>query len=116
VQRNREETWTLFSATYFAAFFWYTYDHFSQASEEPFDLIKALRKQNPVAKDLAKHLFIFLKHIRLIKELIEFAVSVIILSIFLDNYSLNTYNKPHLSSPKAYNFNNDTVFAPDTVF
>jgi hypothetical protein len=65
---------------------------------------------------LAEHLSIFLKHIRLIKKLIEFAVPVIASSIFLDNYPLDTHNKPHLSSPKAHNSNDDTVFVPDTVF
>ncbi|KAH8650337.1 acyl transferase/acyl hydrolase/lysophospholipase [Tricladium varicosporioides] len=99
VRRNREETRTLFSATHFVALFRYACDHFSQASEEPFDLIKASRKQNPVAKDLAGHLSIFLKHIRSTKELIEFAVPVIASSILLDNYPPDTH-----------------MFAPDTVF
>lgn len=116
VRRNREETRTLFSATHFAALFRYACDHFSQASEEPFDFIKASRKQNPVAKDLAEHLSIFLKHIRSMKELIEFAISVIASRIFLDNYPPDTHSKPHLSSPKAHNSNDDIVFAPDTVF
>jgi len=97
VRRNREETRTLFSATHFAALFRYACDHFSQASEEPFDLIKASRKQNPVAKDLAEHLSIFLTHIQSVKELIEFAVPVIASSIFLDNYPPDTHSKLRLS-------------------
>ena len=97
--KGSDETRTLFSATHFAALFRYACGHFSQASEEPFDLIKASRKQNPVAKDLAEHLSIFLKHIRSVKELIEFAVPVIASSIFLDNYPPDTHSKlPFLSS------------------
>ncbi|KAH7333190.1 hypothetical protein BKA65DRAFT_403721, partial [Rhexocercosporidium sp. MPI-PUGE-AT-0058] len=61
-----------------------------------FDFIKALRKQNPITKDLIKHLFIYLKYIKLVKELIEFTVLIIASSIFLNNYSLNTYNKLQL--------------------
>jgi hypothetical protein len=101
---------------HFAAFFRYACDYFSQVSKELFDLTKASRKKNPVAKNLAEHLSIFLKHIRSIKELIEFAVLVIISSILLDNYPLDTYSKLYLSSPKAHNSNDNIVFAPDTVF
>jgi hypothetical protein len=94
VRRNREDTRTLFSATHFDALFRYACDHFSQPSEGLFDFIKASRKQNPVAEDLAEHLSIFLKHIKSAKELTEFAVPVIASSILLDNYPPETHSKP----------------------
>ena len=93
VRRNREDARTLFSATHFAALFRYACDHISQTLEGPFDFIKASRKQNPIAEDLAEHLSIFLKHIKSTKELIEFAVPVIASSILLDNYPPDTHCK-----------------------
>jgi hypothetical protein len=94
VRRNKEDARTLFSATHFAALFRYACDYFSQTSEGLFDFIKASRKQNPVAKDLAEHLSIFLKHIKSAKELTEFAAPVIASSILLDNYPPDTHSKP----------------------
>jgi hypothetical protein len=96
VRKNRENTRTLFSVTHFDALFRYAYDHFSQPFKGLFDFIKALRKQNPIAKDLAKHLSIFLKYIKSAKELIKFAVPVIASSILLNNYPPETYSKPQL--------------------
>jgi hypothetical protein len=100
VRRNREDTRTLFSARHFAALFQYACDHFSQGSEEPFSFIKASRKQNPIAEDLAKHISNFLKHIKLAKELMEFAAPVIASSFLLDNYPPESHSKQHLSIPK----------------
>jgi hypothetical protein len=102
VRSNREGDRTLFSATHFTALFRYACDHFSQASEEPFDFIKASRKQNPIAKDLAEHLSIFLKHMKSAKELTEFAAPIIASSILLDNYPPDTHSKllfSHSPSP-----------------
>ncbi|KAH8591179.1 hypothetical protein B0O99DRAFT_719438 [Bisporella sp. PMI_857] len=93
VRRNKEDARTLFFATHFAAFFRYVCDYFSQTSNGPFDFIKASRKHNPVAKDLAEHLSIFLKHIKSAKELTEFAVPVIASSILLDNYPPDTHTE-----------------------
>jgi hypothetical protein len=115
VRRNIEETRTLFSATHFAALFRYACDHFSQAFQKPFNFIKASRKQNPVAKDLAEHLSTFLKHIRSVRELIEFAVPVITSSILLDNYPPDTHSEPCLPLSRLVT-NNDLVFTPDRVF
>jgi hypothetical protein len=103
VRRNREDARTLFSVTHFADLFQCACDHFSQTSEGLFDFIKASRKQNPIAKDLAEHFSIFLKHIKSAKELTEFTVPVIALSILLDNYPPDTHSKPHLPL-KIYRF------------
>jgi len=104
VQNSREINRTLFSVTHFAALFKYACDHFSQASEEPFDFIKASRKQNPIAKDLAEHISIFLKRIKSAKELTEFAAPIIASSILLDNYPPDTHGKllslPNSPPPK----------------
>ncbi|KAF8856244.1 FabD/lysophospholipase-like protein [Acephala macrosclerotiorum] len=99
VRRNREDARTLFSATHFAALFRDACDHFSQTIKEPFDFIKASRKQNPVAKDLAKHLSIFLNHIKSANELIEFAAPIIASSILIDNYP-----------PESHSFEPEDVF------
>lgn len=93
VQNNREINWTLFFVTHFAALFTYACDHFSQAFKKLFDFIKALRKQNPIAKNLAKHISIFLKYIKSAKKLTKFAVLIITLSILLNNYFSNTHDK-----------------------
>jgi hypothetical protein len=77
VQKNREETQTLFFVKHFAVFFRYTCVHFPKAFQRLFDFILTLRKQNPVVLDLAKHLFNFLKHIKLPKELKDFAVLIL---------------------------------------
>jgi hypothetical protein len=100
VRRNREDTYTLFSARHFAALFQYACDHFSQGSEEPFNFIKASRKQNPIAEDLAKHISNFLKHIKSAKELMEFAAPVIASSFLLDNYPPESHSKQYSSIPK----------------
>jgi hypothetical protein len=105
VRSNREDTRTLFSATHFTALFKYACDHFSQASEEPFDFIKASRKQNPVAEDLTEHLFIFLKHIKSAKELTEFAVPIIASSILLDHYPPDTHGRLRSSPPRFIDSN-----------
>ncbi|KAH8773381.1 hypothetical protein F5882DRAFT_300188, partial [Hyaloscypha sp. PMI_1271] len=89
--RNKEDAYTLFSITYFVTLFRYTYDYFSQTSKGLFDFIKVSRKYNPITKDLAKYLSIFLKYIKLVKELTEFIVPIIASSILLDNYPLDTY-------------------------
>jgi hypothetical protein len=93
VRRNREDAQTLFSAIHFAALFRYACDHFSQTSEDPFDFIKASRRQNPVAEDLAEHISNLLKHIKSAKELIEFAVPTIASSFLLDNYPPENHSK-----------------------
>lgn len=93
VRKNKEDTKTLFSATHFTAFSKYACDHFSKTSTEPFDFIKASRIQNPVAPDLGEHLSNFLKHIKSIEELTEFAVPTIASSFFLDNYPPDTHSK-----------------------
>jgi hypothetical protein len=56
-------------------------------------LISLRPRGSKILKNLAKHLSIFLKYIKLVKELIEFIVPIIALSILLDNYPLETYNK-----------------------
>jgi len=93
VRRRKEETRTLFSATHFAALFRYACNHFSQPSKEPFDFIKASRTQNPVAGDLAEHIYNLLKHIKSARELMDFAVPVIASSFLLDNYPPESHSK-----------------------
>jgi hypothetical protein len=102
VRRNREGARTLFSATHFTALFRYACDHFSQPSKEPFDFIKASRKQNPIAGDLAEHISNLLKHIKSAKELMEFAVPIIASSFLLDNYPPQSHSKRQSSIPKTY--------------
>ncbi|KAH9204856.1 patatin-like phospholipase-like protein [Leptodontidium sp. 2 PMI_412] len=99
VRRNREDARSLFSATHFNALFRYVCDHFSQTSEEPFDFIKASRKQNPIPDDLAEHISNLLKHIKSAKELMEFAVPTIASSFLLDNYP-----------PESHMFDPELVF------
>jgi hypothetical protein len=77
--------------------FKYIYNYFSWASEKLFDFIKISRKQNLITENLVKYLFIFLKYIKLAKELIKFIVLIIISNILLDYYPLDTYNKLRLS-------------------
>lgn len=93
VRRNREDARTLFSVTHFATLFRYACDHFSQPTEEPFDFIKASRKQNPIAEDLAEHISNLLKYIKSAKELMEFVVPIIASSFLLDNYPPQSHSK-----------------------
>jgi hypothetical protein len=93
VRRRKEDIRTLFSVIYFTALFRYAYDYFSQPSKEPFDFVIASKNQNPIAEDLAKHISNLLKHIKSVKELIEFAVLVIASSFLLDNYPLKSHNR-----------------------
>jgi hypothetical protein len=86
VRFNRAETRTLFSARHFAAFFRHACDHFARNPREPFDFVKASRLRNPVSVDLGKHLSNFLKNIKSLHELAEFAVPVISSSFLLDHY------------------------------
>jgi hypothetical protein len=83
--------------TYFSAFFKSACKHFSDIGEKSFDFVKAFRFYNPVAVDLAEHLLNFFKHVRSPEELIEFAVLIIVSSLFLDSYLPNTYRKSSLS-------------------
>jgi len=59
VQKSREDGRTLFSITYFAAFLKYTYGHFLETVNKPFDFIRALRIYNPITPNLAEHLLNF---------------------------------------------------------
>jgi hypothetical protein len=93
IRSNREDNRTLFSATHFAGLFRYVCQHFCQPSQEPFDFIKASRKQNPITGDLAEHISNLLKHIRSAKELMEFAVPIIASSFLLDNYPPQSHSK-----------------------
>ncbi|KAH8653952.1 acyl transferase/acyl hydrolase/lysophospholipase [Tricladium varicosporioides] len=99
VQRNKEDARSLFSATHFNALFRYVCDHFSQTSKEPFDFIRASRKQNPINNNLAEHISNLLKHIKSAKELMEFAVPTIASSFLLDNYP-----------PESHMFDSGLVF------
>lgn len=96
VRRNRDSARTLFSATHFAALFRYACDHFSQTSEDVFDFIKASRKQNPVAEDLAEYISNLLKYIKSTEELMEFVVPIIASSFLLDSYPPESHSKQDL--------------------
>ncbi len=93
IRKNKEDTRSLFSATHFAAFFSYACEHFSKATEGPFDFIHASRIQNPVSTGLEEHLSHFLTHIKSVKELKEFAAPMIASSLLLDNYPPDSHSK-----------------------
>jgi hypothetical protein len=93
VQKNKEDTQFLFSVTHFAVFFSYTCEHFSKATEKPFNFINTSRSQNSVGSDLWEHLSEFLKHMKTVKKLMKFAASMIALSLLLNNYSSDLHSK-----------------------
>jgi hypothetical protein len=86
VRRGRVDTYTLFSAQHFTAFFTHASQHFTVSTVEPFDFIRATRQFNPVPRDLRQHLSNFLKYIQTSQELIDFAIPMIASSFCLASY------------------------------
>ena len=92
------EARTLFATRHLVAFFRYASEYFAKTIREPFNFIKASRFRNPVPLDLDKHLSNFLKYIKSPKELIDFAVPMIALSLLLDHYPPSMHGKSEPSS------------------
>ena len=87
----------LFSIIYFSAFFTYIYSHFSlETFKKPFNFIKASRTENPTVLDLKEYFLNFLKYIKILNKLTQFAVLIIILSLLLNNYTPNSYSRYYL--------------------
>jgi hypothetical protein len=116
VQKNREETRTLFSAIHFAVFFRYTCVYFSESSQEPFDFVTMSRKQNPVVPDLGEYLSNFIKYIKSPNKLTKFAVPIIASSFLLDNYPPDNYCKCCYLLQALDNLIYKLVFEPENVF
>ena len=53
---------------------------------------------NPVAKDLSEYLTNFLRLVKSLDELLEFAVSMISSSLLLDSYPSDAYGEPLCTS------------------
>jgi len=115
VRKSREDRRTLFSTTYFTAFLKYTYRHFLETINKPFDFIKVLRIYNPITFNLAEYLLNFLKYIKLTNELIEFAVPITASSLFLDSYPPKVYSK-YYPTRKLSHANFNIAFKPKTIF
>ncbi|KAI1439431.1 hypothetical protein F5Y02DRAFT_76923 [Annulohypoxylon stygium] len=76
-RQHRIDTQFLFSAAHLSAFLECAVDHFANAPDQPFNLIRASKMHNPVADNLERHSSTFLTHVKTPKELTEFAAAVI---------------------------------------
>ncbi|KAH9905226.1 FabD/lysophospholipase-like protein [Xylariomycetidae sp. FL2044] len=98
-QENRANAQLLFSFTHLAALLESAIEHFTSASREPFNLVRASRVYNPVALDLEQHISTLLTYVKTPAELTEFAAPTIASSLFLDSYP-----------PGAHHFSPGEVF------
>ena len=69
---------------------------------------------NLVAKDLSEHLTNFLRLVKSLDELLEFAVPIISSSLLLDSYPPNAHGEPLYTSMGQ--FLTGAVFSPLDVF
>jgi hypothetical protein len=86
VRSARLESRVLFSSQHFAAFLSHACSHFAASSKEPFSFIKTSRIDNPPAPDLSERLIRFLRKIKTLLELKNFAIPHIASCLLLDNY------------------------------
>ena len=91
MRKNREQSRSLFSITYFATFLISIGEHFVQATTKPFNFIKASRVDNPAPQDLDRHLANLIKHIRNSRDLTAFVAPTIASYLLLDSYPPNLY-------------------------
>jgi hypothetical protein len=83
---SRMATGTMFSVAHMVALLQSARKHFLQSMNAPFDVVQSSRTQNPVALDLEKHLFNFVRQVSSSEQLMDFAAPMVASSLFLDSY------------------------------